>query len=525
MENVKKIIYSLHPLERKVLPKVNLGEISKISEDLSISEAEVITGIQLLEQKKYAIISKFDFKKVVLDKFGEKYVDSDLPEIKFLKEIVSGEKKMSELSLDKSEFGSALGILKKNGLVSIRKEGEQIFTASDSAASFLEGFSNPLKLFSSGVVVSELSDDAKKAFDEFKRRPGFLKEVSVKGFDFSLTKLGSEISDEINSNFADVELSEGIDSEMIKSDEWKNIEFRHYDVDVAAGYDNIGRHHPMLEANSILSDVFVEMGFSEMEGPIVESAFWCMDSMWIPQDHPARDEQDTFYLEGKADVPSEFVSNVRVMHEKGLKKSHTPIGEWSKDISAQRLLRTHSTATTFRTLAKLGEKLKAGENIDGKYFYIAHNFRNEAIDATHLAEFFQAEGFIVGDNLSLAHLMGFVREYYAKLGINKIRFKPTFNPYTEPSMEAHYYDEKMDKWYALINSGIFRQETLEPMGLAGKTVIAWGMGASRVATLLAGKTSMRDITGTTCDLDWLKNRPMMTRKIVKRVGSSEGGKK
>ena len=204
------------------------------------------------------------------------------------------------------------------------------------------------------------------------------------------------------------------------------------------------------------------------------------------------------------------------MHENGLKKSHTPKGEWSKDITSKRLLRTHSTATTFRTLADLGEKLKNGENIDGKYFYVAHNFRNEAIDATHLAEFFQGEGFIIGDDLSLAHLMGFIREYYLKLGINKIRFKPTFNPYTEPSMEAHYYDEKMDKWYALINSGIFRQETLEPLGLGGKTVLAWGMGASRVATLLAGKASMRDITGTTCDFDWLKNRPMMTRKIVKR---------
>ena len=112
--------------------------------------------------------------------------------------------------------------------------------------------------------------------------------------------------------------------------------------------------------------------------------------------------------------------------------------------------------------------------------------------------------------------MGFVKEYYAKLGLKKIRFKPTFNPYTEPSMEAHYYDEKMNKWYALINSGIFREETLKPFGLEKKRIIAWGMGASRVAALLSRKQSMREITGSTVDIEWIKNRPIMRREIIRK---------
>jgi phenylalanyl-tRNA synthetase alpha chain len=209
------------------------------------------------------------------------------------------------------------------------------------------------------------------------------------------------------------------------------------------------------------------------------------------------------------------MKKVKKMHEEGVKRSHTPKGEWSEEIAQRRLLRTHSTATTFRTLAKLGEDLKKGKDVNGKYFYIANNFRNEAGDATHLAEFYQAEGFIIGDDLSLADLMGFIKEYYSKLGIDTIKFKPTYNPYTEPSMEAHYYDEKMGKWYALINSGMFRRETLEPLGLGKKTIIAWGMGASRVATLLAGVHSMREITGATCDFEWLRTRPLMMRKIVR----------
>jgi phenylalanyl-tRNA synthetase alpha subunit len=527
MTDFKKIIYSLHPLERKVLPLISLGEISKICEKLGLSDAEVTTGVHLLDQKGFVSISKFDIKKIVLDKFGVTFLNSDLPEIAFLKELLSGEKKMSELKLDKSLVGSALGILKKNNLVSIRKEDEQIFSANSGAAEFVSSFVNPLTAFAgSGVLVSDLVPgyELSESYNELKRRSGFLKEVSDKGFNFTLSDFGQKLCLEIEKNYSSVELSENVETSMLKAGSFENLEFRHYDVSVSAEFDNIGRHHPMHEANSILSDVFVEMGFIEMEGPMVESAFWCMDTMWIPQDHPARDEQDTFYLEGSAKVPTDLAERVRDMHEDGIKRSHTPKGEWSKDITSKRLLRTHSTATTFRTLAKLGEKLEDGEDINGKYFYVAHNFRNEAIDATHLAEFFQGEGFIVGDNLSLAHLMGFIREYYLKLGINKIRFKPTFNPYTEPSMEAHYYDEKMNKWYALINSGIFRQETLEPLGLGGKTVLAWGMGASRVATLLAGKASMRDITGTTCDFDWLKNRPMMTRKIVKRTAGSEENK-
>ena len=117
--------------------------------------------------------------------------------------------------------------------------------------------------------------------------------------------------------------------------------------------------------------------------------------------------------------------------------------------------------------------------------------------------------------MSLADLMGFIKEYYAKLGITTISFKPTYNPYTEPSMEAHYYDPKLKKWYALINSGIFREETLKPLGLEKKRIIAWGMGASRVATLLANVTSMRELTGTTADFEWLKDRPAMKRQILR----------
>ena len=122
----------------------------------------------------------------------------------------------------------------------------------------------------------------------------------------------------------------------------------------------------------------------------------------------------------------------------------------------------------------------------------------------------------MGNDLTLADLMGFIKEFYAKLGFTKIRFKPTFNPYTEPSMEAHYYNEKLGKWYALINSGIFRPEALAPYGIT-KSVIAWGMGSSRIAALLTGKTKLKDLLGPEVDLDWIKKH--------QRVEKSSGNKK
>jgi phenylalanyl-tRNA synthetase alpha chain len=433
-----------------------------------------------------------------------------------LKELLNGKKTQAELSLDQGELASALGILKRNKLISMEKTEKGLsFSAEKGAKEWLSKQNNPLEHFKESKALKELNKEEQEAYEALKMRKGLLKLSKEKSISAKLTKEGEKLAEELKSSKELMNLLEALTPEMLRDGSWKGKEFRHYDVKVPVPFQELGRQHPTIEANNILKDVFVEMGFQEMEGPMVELAFWNMDSMWIPQDHPARDEQDTFYLEGSGKVNKDLMKKVKKMHEEGVKRSHTPKGEWSEEIAQRRLLRTHSTATTFRTLAKLGEDLKKGKDVNGKYFYIANNFRNEAVDATHLAEFYQAEGFIIGDDLSLADLMGFIKEYYSKLGIDTIKFKPTYNPYTEPSMEAHYYDEKMGKWYALINSGMFRRETLEPLGLGKKTIIAWGMGASRVATLLAGVHSMREITGATCDFEWLRTRPLMMRKIVR----------
>jgi phenylalanyl-tRNA synthetase alpha chain len=128
----------------------------------------------------------------------------------------------------------------------------------------------------------------------------------------------------------------------------------------------------------------------------------------------------------------------------------------------------------------------------GKYFSIDRVFRNESIDKTHLAEFHQIEGIIIDRNIGLGDLIGVLQQFFERLGVSPIRFKPAYNPYTEPSMEIFTYIEGLDKWVEIGNSGIFRPEMLGPMGLTSDvTAIAWGLSLERPTMKLYGINNIR----------------------------------
>merc|ERR1739844_887479 len=100
-----------------------------------------------------------------------------------------------------------------------------------------------------------------------------------------------------------------------------------------------------------------------------------------------------------------------------------------------------------------------------KYFSVDRVFRNESIDATHLAEFHQIEGFVADRNLTLGHLIGVIAEFFKRIGIEGVKFKPAYTPYTEPSMEIFGFSKELGKLIEVGNSGVFRPEMLRPMGL------------------------------------------------------------
>ncbi|NXY65984.1 SYFA ligase, partial [Callaeas wilsoni] len=127
--------------------------------------------------------------------------------------------------------------------------------------------------------------------------------------------------------------------------------------------------------------------------------------------------------------------------------------EWKAEEARKNLLRTHTTSASARALFQLARQEKF---TPVKYFSIDRVFRNESLDATHLAEFHQVEGVVADRGLTLGHLMGILRQFFTKLGISQLRFKPAYNPYTEPSMEVFSYHEGLKKWVEVGNSGVFR---------------------------------------------------------------------
>jgi phenylalanyl-tRNA synthetase alpha chain len=235
----------------------------------------------------------------------------------------------------------------------------------------------------------------------------------------------------------------------------------------------------------------------------VETGFWNFDALYVPQQHPARDLHDTFYISdpAAADRPRAgpetahpapksskqrakqeesldykgYWDNVRAVHENGKYGSIGYRYPWNPDEALRLVLRTHTTAVSTVMLHKL-----AANPHPARYFSIDRVFRNESVDATHLAEFHQVEGVIADFGLTLGGLIGFMETFFAKMGVHGLRFKPAYNPYTEPSMEIFGWHEGLGKWVEIGNSGMFRPEMLEPMGMPkDMRVYGWGLSLER----------------------------------------------
>ncbi|HUR62275.1 MAG TPA: phenylalanine--tRNA ligase subunit alpha [Candidatus Thermoplasmatota archaeon] len=260
-----------------------------------------------------------------------------------------------------------------------------------------------------------------------------------------------------------------------------------------------GKAHPLTQIIEEVRDVFWSLGFKEIAGDYVESAFWNMDTLFIPQDHPAREMQDTFYLTQPATqpVPDGLFATVAGVHQTGGGTGSTGWGGgFSRDVSQKALLRTHTTVTTIRHLA-------ANPRPPAKVFGIGRVFRNEAMDATHLPEFHQIEGILLEDGANFQMLIGVLREFYTRLGFPEVRFRPSFYPYTEPSLDVAV--RWNDRWLELGGAGIFRPEVTQPLGVPCP-VLAWGLGLERLAMMRLGLKDIRQLYVP--DLKWLQETPL-----------------
>jgi len=256
------------------------------------------------------------------------------------------------------------------------------------------------------------------------------------------------------------------------------------------------------------------MGFEEMKTDnFVESSFWNFDTLFVPQKHPARDQQDTFFLKNPKNcnyIPEDYLKKVKDVHEIGGYGSIGHRYEFKIEETQKNLLRTHTTAVSSRYLKKFAEEFeKDGKFSPKKYFSIDRVFRNEEMDATHLCEFHQVEGMVIGKNLSLGDLIGFMNTFFSKIGIKKIKFKPAYNPYTEPSLEIYGYHPGMKKWIELGNSGVFRPEMLLPMSIPKDVqIIAWGMSLERPTMIKYNIPVIKDLVGHKVPIENIWKNPI-----------------
>ncbi|XP_011048490.1 PREDICTED: probable phenylalanine--tRNA ligase alpha subunit [Populus euphratica] len=301
--------------------------------------------------------------------------------------------------------------------------------------------------------------------------------------------------------------------EYLQGGDWRNIEFKEYNFSAKGPPSEGGHLHPLNKVKDRLKDIFRLMNFEEMPtNRYVESSFWNFDALFQPQQHPARDSHDTFFLkapEMTKQLPEDYVELVKRVHESGGYGSRGYGYDWKREEANKNLLRTHTTAISSRMLYAVAQLAKQQSFTPKRYFSIDRVFRNEAVDRTHLAEFHQIEGLVCDRGLTLGHLIGVLQDFFSCLGMDKLKFKPAYNPYTEPSMEIFSYHKGLGKWVEIGNSGMFRPEMLRPMGFSEDVnVIAWGLSLERPTMILYGIDNIRELFGHKVDLALVKRNPL-----------------
>ncbi|MEM5804652.1 MAG: phenylalanine--tRNA ligase subunit alpha [Candidatus Aenigmatarchaeota archaeon] len=394
----------------------------------------------------------------VLTKEGKDYLDNGLPEKRLLHVLRAGKKAVSGLN------PIAVGWAKKNGWIRIEAGYAELTQEGREMVGRKTNMEIALEDVSKGEKVDQ-------------------KIISV--------LLSRKLVQEEGAEAEEVSEITQLTPSMIAGGKWKGVPFRPYDIKAPAPEVWPGKKHFFTQAIEHIRKVWLEMGFTEMSGPMVETAFWNFDALYQPQDHPARDMADTFYMKNPrtGKIPAAIASRVKEMHESGDDIDSTGWQyKWSSEVAKQLCLRTHSTSLSARTLASLKP-----EDLPAKFFSIGKVFRNEVLDWKHLFEFFQTDGIVVDENVNFRHLLGYLRRFLDKMGYKKVRFRPSYFPYTEPSVEMEVYIPEKKSWMELGGAGMFRPEVVKP--LLGKEipVLAWGPGLERLIMEAYALKDIRDV--------------------------------
>jgi phenylalanyl-tRNA synthetase alpha chain len=481
-DSKQELIESLSLNERKILPYLN-ESFQEICNKSGMEEVAVLRALEYLNNKSIIKLKVQSKKLVELGVNGVLYKQKGLPERRLAEAIaqkaslsLSDAQKMSNLS--NNEFQAALGALKKKALAEM-KEGKVVFTGTRdelSKKTLEEQLIEKLPL-----ELEKLTPEEKFAFESLKNRKNIVEMASKNLIEIEVLDLGKELvkdADKIAKESKD--LIEAVTPEVILSGSWKGKKFRRYDTTSNVPKISGGKRHFVNQATDYARKIWTELGFKEMSSTLTQTGFWNFDALFTAQDHPVREIHDTFYVKDiKGSLPDKKIANaVKEAHEKGVAGAKGWRYSWKEDEAKRVILRTHTTSISANTLAMLG-KLKSLNDKKGKFFAIGKCFRNETVDWGHLFEFNQTEGIVIDSNANFKNLLGYLEEFFKKMGFEKVKFYPSFFPYTEPSVEIYGYNSMKKVWMEIGGAGIMRPEVVVPLLGEYIPVLAWGPGFDR----------------------------------------------
>lgn len=484
---INGIAKELSEIERTCILVLKDGkkrQIYELAAETKLPLDSVRRVAQWLNEKELILITKEENVALGLTQAGRSSLSKGLPEKMFIEAIVKngGKAELNQLKkesmLNEPEFNVAMGIAKRNAWISIRKETEKVvLELTGLEKPLLEGDYKTEKALKVLKAVKEKNFDYKEIAEE---REELLRRGLAEELRYTIPWL------QIN------EKGKGI-AEIIPS-----IGKRSFDVRGTAPRIIVGKRHPYLKFLKKIRSRLVELGFKQMESPLITQEFYNFDVLYQPQNHPARAWTDTYQLKkpSKGLLPDrKIVDAVAASHENGGNTGSTGWGyKWNPEIAMRLMPSAHGTAHSARQLVK-------GVEVPGKYFAIARCYRPDIMDSSHLIEFNQVEGFIVGKELNFRHLLGMLKEFAVEIaGAEEVRFYPDYYPFTEPSVQLSAKHPELG-WIEFAGAGIFRPEMMLPLGIK-ETAIAWGIGADRLAMFNLGIKDIRYLFSD--DLDWLR---------------------
>ena len=471
-----------------------------------LPDAAVMRAVMVLQEKKLVKVGESKRTVVRLNAEGKTYAEQGLPErhlMVALEELGGNailDKLIEKTGLDRQLVPIALGWIRRKKWANFESQTGRLRMTGDLEEGADEKLIAVLNKKGS-VELESLSVELRDASKLLRGRKLILVDEKTDRT-VELTEAGRTAAKKHAGAAPEVTQ---LTPELIVSGKWRKASYQKYSIGAAVANTWPGKKHPYLQFLDDVKEKLVNLGFKEMVGTAVETAFFNYDALYTPQDHPARESFDIYFVKspryGSIDAASDVVvRNVKKTHEDGWRTGSTG---WRYKYSVREarrlLLRGHGTCLSARTLLK-------GLEVPGRYFSFARCYRPEVLDRTHLTEFNQVEGIVAEKNLTLRDLLGILNTFAVEIaGAEKVRLKPDYYPFTEPSVELSAYSRK-NGWVEFGGSGIFRPEVTMPLGVK-VPVIAWGLGIDRLFMIRAGVEDIRDVFSK--NLDWLRRQKVV----------------